>query len=569
MSDLPEIHYLFRYRDLVAETLKEHQQIITAHGSCWWGWWKRPHEDARMEVWSALQNRLSSGTPFLVGLFDSGEGRVHLAMLAEVIPPKLDRLGTCEQLAPPTGQETRVPAYYRQSPFSRAWLRLTEIDPSDFPFFDANKYVYTKAPPLRGFEEESLGHHLTGKIISDANELRGMDTTIWEIAHAPEGAHQGRVFTITANVQPVSRQPIPLNSCSVLHITDPHFAVGAHREQHAWCLDSEKTAGSSLADAIYQVTRNRNVNIGAIVVTGDLTFTGSDDEFDAAFKSLTALLGKYDLGPQNLVIVPGNHDIRWTTDAAYDETSRVTVAPEDARKGYADFYKKMFRTHPDDDLCMARRFVLPNGAVIEIIGLNSSTLETGKHFLAGMGRIDENTFMRAAAELQWDPKVPSRSLRVLALHHHLLPTDNIEPAEGYLRGFGMAVDGPRVQRLAANHGVHLALHGHKHRTFLWQSSVFELPEDKKETGYRGELSILGGGSAGSTDRPNNRNYFSVLTVTSEQVEVDIYQAEGLKRGGPMGAFDRMGKWSARLGADGNGRPTLTRWNEVLDEKVTR
>ncbi|MFO0755984.1 MAG: metallophosphoesterase [Byssovorax sp.] len=568
MPDLPEINYLFRYRDLVAETLKEHQEIIGAHRSCLWGWWKRPHEDARMEVWDALQTRLSAGGPFLVGLFDSGEGRVHLAMLTGVIPPKLDRLGTCEQLPPPTDQDTLVPAYYRQSPFSRAWLRLSEIDSKDFPFFEANRYVYTKAPPLRGFEEESLGHHLIGKIISDANELRGMDTTIWEVAPAQEGARAGRVFTITAHIQPVSRQPIPLDSCSILHITDPHFAVDPHRDKHAWRLDSEKTAGSSLADAIYQVTRNSSVNIGAVVITGDLTFTGADEEFDVAFKSLSALLGKYDLGPQHLVIVPGNHDIRWTTNATYDETSPVTVAPEAARQGYANFYKKMFRTLPDNDLCMARRFVLPNGAVIELVGLNSSTLETGKHFLAGMGRIDENTFVRAATELQWDPKKPSRALRLLALHHHLLPTDNIEPADGYIKGFGMVVDGPRIQRLAANHGVHLALHGHKHRAFLWRSSVFELPEDKK-SGYRGDLSILGGGSAGSTERPNNRNYFSVLTMNTGRLDVDIYQAEGLKGDGPMGAFDQIGKWSARLNTDDAGRLTLARWNEVLDEKVTR
>jgi len=42
-------------------------------------------------------------------------------------------------------------------------------------------------------------------------------------------------------------------------------------------------------------------------------------------------------------------------------------------------------------LAMERRFVLLSGIVIEICGLNSSSLEAGRNSLAAMGRIDENT----------------------------------------------------------------------------------------------------------------------------------------------------------------------------------
>jgi hypothetical protein len=44
------IRFLFRFRDLVAPTIALHREIIAARGSCWWGWWKRPSEDHRLDV---------------------------------------------------------------------------------------------------------------------------------------------------------------------------------------------------------------------------------------------------------------------------------------------------------------------------------------------------------------------------------------------------------------------------------------------------------------------------------------------------------------------------------------
>ena len=37
---MPEIAYLFRYRDLVADTLLEHRAVLDSQEFCWWGWWE-------------------------------------------------------------------------------------------------------------------------------------------------------------------------------------------------------------------------------------------------------------------------------------------------------------------------------------------------------------------------------------------------------------------------------------------------------------------------------------------------------------------------------------------------
>jgi len=84
---MTDISFLFRYRDLVAATLEEHRKIITEHGWCWWGWWKRPSEDSRSDIWRELEQQTEAGQPVPVGLFDSGSGKVYRALVAGIIEP--------------------------------------------------------------------------------------------------------------------------------------------------------------------------------------------------------------------------------------------------------------------------------------------------------------------------------------------------------------------------------------------------------------------------------------------------------------------------------------------------
>lgn len=104
-----------------------------------------------------------------------------------------------------------------------------------------------------------------------------------------------------------------------------------------------------------------------------------------------------------------------------------------AVQNYADFYQALYGHSPDSRLSMARRFILPSGIVLETCALNSSSLETGKSFLAGMGKIEEAAFDDIAKKFHWEEA--SASLRILALHHHLVLTENLEPFRDYYRRY--------------------------------------------------------------------------------------------------------------------------------------
>src|SRR5688572_18982673 len=128
------IRFLFRYRDLVAKTLDEHRAVLQANPAkgCWWGWWKRPHEDARQEVWDAIRAAIVASPQgrTRIGLFDSGAPNnvaVHPVWIDKVEPP-LQGGSTLDPLPVPGGELDLVPLYYRNSPFSRAWMHIVEIE---------------------------------------------------------------------------------------------------------------------------------------------------------------------------------------------------------------------------------------------------------------------------------------------------------------------------------------------------------------------------------------------------------------------------------------------------------
>jgi hypothetical protein len=203
---------------------------------------------------------------------------------------------------------------------------------------------------------------------------------------------------------------------------------------------------------------------------------------------------------------------------------------------------------------MARRYVMPGGQLVDIAAVNSSSLEQGRDFLAGMGRIQEQAYTTAADELDWHLN-RGRSLRVLALHHHVALTENLESPADYSKGFGIAIDAPRVLRSAARDGVHLVVHGHKHRVFLWRVNSYELPEHTQDRWDLGAINILGGGSAGSTETEAGKNYFQLVRFRDGVVDVELYRSD------QGGTFQLFAAWSAEVGMS-DSESQISPWRKV-------
>jgi hypothetical protein len=86
--------------------------------------------------------------------------------------------------------------------------------------------------------------------------------------------------------------------------------------------------------------------------------------------------------------------------------------------------------------------------------------------------------------------------------------------------------------------VQLGLHGHKHRAFIWRSGIYELPEYTQPEYEHGPISIVGGGSSGSTDVPQESNYLNLIETADPGLTLTIFRARN------RGAFQSMQAWKA-------------------------
>nr|WP_246273671.1 metallophosphoesterase [Phytohabitans houttuyneae] len=489
-----------------------------------------------------------------IALFHSGSGEVHSAIVDRVLSPAADDFGQFTSLSPPPEERDGIPSYYRNSRHSRGWLRILSVSEHPIEFF--GRFSYAAPPPLPHIQGSQLDR-LAGKRILDADELRAMDTTIWEVRPSLSNDAAERFLTATQRQEgPLSAQPVSCTGDWLLHITDPHYATGRFRAEHQWRLEGEAGTTPTMADAINEALTRADRNVGVVLVTGDLTYVASTAEFKAArtglFKLTNGLLG---LSMDHIVVVPGNHDIVWTRADAYDYGAPVEVAPAEATANYREFFRAFYGFQASDQLSMARRFVFPGGSLVDVVGVNSSSLEQGSSFLAGMGRVQEAGYREAAASLAWARRT-GLGLRILALHHHLALTDDLESPDEFHKGFGIAIDAPRVQRMAAQDGVHLAVHGHKHRAFVWRAGAYHLPEYTNEQWELGSFNIVGGGSSGSSSTDGHRNFFNLLRVRGSIVELEMYRSD------PNGSFSRFMTWTAPLTVNRDGALTIEPWQRT-------
>ncbi|NTX64315.1 metallophosphoesterase [Myxococcus sp. CA051A] len=461
-----------------------------------------------------------------------------MAYVEKIISPEIEN-DECITVDVPEDESELIPRYYRDSPFSRAWLRITTIKKYTPPLF--KKWSYAEPPPLPNYTP-SLLSRLKGKAIIDGNELRAMDTTIWQVRLRQGTDPEETVIAASSGpAAPITATPILAHGDHILHITDPHFSVGPNRNKHIWRLETEPDDGRpTLAQQILAAVGTKK--IGLIVISGDLTFSALEAEFRAASGFIWTLLGRFGIGREHVIVVPGNHDISWTKTETYTEGAKLDVPPAAAIVNYQNFYKAFFGHDPHVTLCMGRRYVLGGNFLVDVCALNSTSLATGKEFLAGVGRIEERGFTEVREGLGWTSE-SGLALRLLILHHHLVPIENMLHEAEYYRGFGMALDAPRIQRLASAAGVRLALHGHRHQPFLWQSEVYELPNIDLRGEHLGRMTVVGGGTAGSVDTPDQFAHFNLLRIGAGSIELHPFRAR------PGSAFDPAPLWRAPVSLD--------------------
>jgi len=200
-----------------------------------------------------------------------------------------------------------------------------------------------------------------------------------------------------------------------------------------------------------------------LVLTGDITMFGFKDEYERAKEYI-------DQFQQEKLVIPGNHDARYRGDIYFEK--------------YFGHGSRVMNLSDD----------------LSVIGLDSSVPD-----------LDEGTVGRG--KQRWLKKelsrVPEEKIKVVAIHHHLVPV----PMTGRERS--VLTDAGDVLRILVENGADLVLCGHRHTPYAW---------------FLNNIAIVTAGSPSTEKvRANIPQSYNLIRITDEKIEIMVKEVEGKER----------------------------------------
>ena len=253
------------------------------------------------------------------------------------------------------------------------------------------------------------------------------------------------------------------------HLSDLHF--GKHDEELAPTLAPELDAQ----------------DLDLVVISGDFTQNGTEDEFKVAREFIDSLSAP-------AFAVPGNHDVPQLN------LFRRLVSPY-----------KLYRKYIDADL---EPFVEIGG--VAIAGLRTSRRITPEMNWAN-GYLDRSQIRALAGRLD---KASPDAIRVIVAHHPLLYPETGEPKrQRRVRRADRALE--EFARL----GVRLVLSGHFHLSYV---RVHEQPGTVKEGAPDGlrkataaPILVAQTSSTTSTRLRGHPNAYNLISIEGEDIDIDV------------------------------------------------
>lgn len=344
----------------------------------------------------------------------------------------------------------------------------------------------------------------------------------------------------------------------IFHISDVHFGTmggdGAQARQMHKFLDDENSRRLSLElrDEFRRVLTHEGcaVEDATIVLSGDLVYTGKAEEFDLVQNFLVELCNELGMTRDQVVIVPGNHDIDWDV-ARTSLTQRFDNYLTFTRQFYGkelfhqifplvewDFSVLHSRPEPSEIISLQQR------GPVTFVGLNSCVFEDHQHHY---GYIGLKQLGRVAKLL---PEAAGDEIRVAVMHHHLLPyPEPLSPARRaaeVMLDMSTVRDAGIVEQRLSRLGFSLVLHGHKHKPQLRETSVRQRPEGSAFAAR--SLIVSGCGSTGVSEHElehNQSNHFAVIKLLRDRRErgADFVRVEWREMALQIGAeWVSGGRW---------------------------
>lgn len=366
-------------------------------------------------------------------------------------------------------------------------------------------------------------------------ELADQQRTIWFIRNFEKGdsSHEIHSFSSSLNDDKnVDQEFRILPTQDVLWISDLHFS----NRHHAFGIlpGSDNRLQTRLHKELSELNQKEHT-LSHIIISGDLTFEASKEEYASALEFVNFMRSTYNLNDNCYSICPGNHDLKFS-EKPYSEDDKVTIAYDSSKEAYIDFYRQVFGADPTESLYSIRRFLTPDLVPIEVIAINSCLLQQDKDHFRGMGYVgnDQRDEIEGKLALTKGKKV----FRILVMHHHLMPVMfSEEPKVSEM--YSLTLDSEAISQFVLRNGINVVLHGHAHKEFY--SEIVRISKE----GSRKKYHVIGIGSAGATaaDLSDGRkNMFGLLRIVSHYSDMLAFYRVWLIRYAASSLHKSFGKY---------------------------
>ncbi|WP_437315560.1 sister chromatid cohesion protein PDS5 [Sorangium sp. So ce385] len=397
------------------------------------------------------------------------------------------------------------------------------------------------------YRNDGIFERLTRVLHEDTEESTrdAAYNALLRLAVSPEAESDIEALTKTASSEfqqlieptPPSTAMQPLPPSLLLHLSDLHF--GTRESAAAWYSQLAEDLRGELACS----------RLDAVILSGDIANQSTPEEYDAARLFLEKLCGEFQLSPQQVIPVPGNHDLHWgLAKKAYklferdDYTGKledghfidigsgaVRVRDEELYakrfEHFARFYEDLrgepYPLSPEQQGLLYR---FPAQRLL-VLGLNSAW-DLDHHFRA-RAAIHPQALSRALDRIRSD--VETRDWLKIAVWHH--PVNSA--FEDRIKDHGF------LERLAGA-DFRLGLHGHIHKA---QNGLYRY--DVSAAGRRLELVCAGTFGAPTHEWvPGYPLQYQLLRFEGGTLTVETRRREEIN-----GTWKPDARWTAGRGKD--------------------
>jgi predicted MPP superfamily phosphohydrolase len=451
---LDEPRLILRFRNYVKGIVgtEEHTKILHECGSVYWGWWKRKDEPNQNTLLANLM------LPCLAILISPAEEVQFLAEIRNI------------HYGPPPDLR-RVPEYYREeSAQIPVWFELTRIEHSSY--------------------EANLG-----------DRIARFSNTLFDADSIPQ--RSAGQFSVVSD------------SIHLLHLSDIHLG-----EDHNFLVSdqvpftSAEPAISSkrltLVDALRRDLDRIQIDApAAVIVSGDVV-SRSNWNNKIVIRFFEELAAALKVNYKAVFIVPGNHDFY-----RQNETPEQLLAiNEEHEASFRNLRAHLYGCSPLDELNYTAQVFLERRNLELNVGLLSSARWTSVPGFFEYGFVGKEKYRAVLNDMAASSGRPS--LRILVLHHHLLPIQPMEqPGESPKKSVSITLDAAEILKDAQESRVSLILHGHQHRPDVIKTARYR-SENQNSGGLDEDMFVCAAGSAGSKIlAPHQWNTYSLFSFAQD------------------------------------------------------